>query len=91
MAWIKEIIQPNRVKLSYWELINVFYDHKAQISMFNYGGWVDEAAYTDGVDPVVVESMQIPAGQAPQLAQGAMAFGNAVIRGLDKFHGSKTV
>ncbi len=90
MAWIKEIINPsNKVQVPYWELINVHYNHRQQLSLFEYGGWYSKEAYDEGADAVIVETIEIPAGQAPELAAGALSFGTGVIRAQAKFAGSQ--
>lgn len=88
MAWIKSIQLENRTVASYWELIDVYYSHKSQVSTFQYGGWVDAQAYEEGAPPLLTERHTIPAGLAPQLAAGALAFGTSIIRALPQFAGS---
>jgi hypothetical protein len=91
MAWKKIITLPNRTVVEFWELLNVNYNHRSQKSEFIYGGWVDKAAYDDGIDPVIIESLFIDAGEAPELAAGALLFGSIKIRSQEKFEGSEDV
>lgn len=75
MSWEKSIVrEDNGAIASYWEVISVFYNHRTQNSELTVGGWVSEDAYTTGLEPLIVKSWNVPAGLAPDLSVGAVAF-----------------
>jgi hypothetical protein len=91
IAWIKPVVlEDTGITVEFWKLKTVNYDDDAQMSVFNYAGWVNAAAFLAGKAPVIHESHAIPAGLAPELAYGALNFGTAQIRSQAKFEGSIT-
>ncbi len=75
MSWVKAIKrEDNGAIATYWEVISVVYNHRDQLSQLVVGGWVDEQAYLDNLQPLMLKEWIIPAGLAPQLAAGAVAF-----------------
>lgn len=90
MGWIKAIEEESTgVSVSFWEVMSVQYDHRAQESVLQVGGWISKAAYEAGKAPVLTKSWVIPAGLAPQLAAGAVAFVTGYARGREEFAGSE--
>lgn len=81
IAWIKPVVvEETGVTVEFWKLRTVHYDDDAQMSTFYYSGWVNAAAFLANKAPVINDAYQIPAGEAPELAAGALNFGTAKIR-----------
>jgi hypothetical protein len=88
MGWIKEIEQTDTgLTVPFWEVISVFYNHRTQVSHLEVGGWVSKQAYDDGKIPIMTKSWQIPAGLAPELAAGAVAFVAGYAKAQPEFTG----
>lgn len=92
MAWKKQITIPkNGVVVEHFSLIDARYSHREQVTLFTYGGWVNKAAYDNNLDPVIMESVEFPSGEAPQLVAGVIEFAESKIRALEQFAGSENV
>lgn len=91
MAWIKNIEHPdNGAVATFWELIGVVYDHRAQTSVLTVGGWVSQEAYASK-EPLMVKRWEIPSGLAPELAAGAVAFVSGYAKQQSEFVGATDV
>lgn len=88
MAWLKEIArEDNAAVATYWEVISIYYDHAKQVSDLAVGGWVDQAAYDQGYQPLMTKNWVIPSGLAPELATGALAFVGGFAKNQPEFEG----
>lgn len=88
MAWIKSIArEDNGAVATYWEVISIYYDHSKETSDLAIGGWVDEEAYTNNLQPLMTKNWIIPAGLAPELAAGALAFVGGFAKNQEEFEG----
>lgn len=86
MAWIKEIEQTSTGAVAaFWEVIGIQYNHRTQISVLEIGGWVSEEHYSNNKSPLILKHWEIPAGLAPQLAAGALAFVSGYARAQPEF------
>lgn len=92
MAWIKSIKHPEHGAIAlYWEVMTVLYDHQAQSSTLQAGGWVTKQDYDDGMAPLMVRRWEIPSGLAPELAAGAVAFISGFAKQQPEFEGWQEV
>lgn len=92
MAILKQLIQEETgVNVSYWDTISIFYSKIDSISILVVGGWINQKAHKDGLDPVMTRRYELPSGLAPQLAAGADAFVKAYVKSLPEFEGSHDV
>lgn len=89
MGWIKSIAHETEAIAEYWEVVSIFYDHKAQTSNLAVCGWVSKAAYNANSPALISRNWNIPSGSAPKLAEGAVAFITAFARSQPEFHGSE--
>lgn len=88
MAWIKELEHNETGAIaSYWEVMSVHYDHRAQTSILVAGGWVSKVAYDGAKEPLLTKRWEIPAGLAPQLAAGAVSFVSGFAKAQPEFEG----
>jgi hypothetical protein len=75
MAWTKEIMAPDTgVVVQYREMLTIFYEHTKQMSTLRVGGWVNQEAFNQDREPVIIKTYFLPSGLAPQLADGAKNF-----------------
>lgn len=88
MAWVKSIArEDNGAVATYWEVISVFYSHSEQKSLLMAGGWVDQNAYENNLQPLMIKEWDIPSGAAPDLATGAVAFVSGFAKAQPEFEG----
>ena len=90
MAWKKLWTDPDTgVQADFWEYMSINHSQGAGQSEMKVGVWINEAAHTAKLQPVHVKVYVIPAGAAPTLAAGVLAFGNAYARAQPEFEGSE--
>ena len=86
MGWSKSIArEDNAAVATYWEVISIYYDHAKQVSDLAVGGWVDQAAYDQGYQPLMTKNWVIPSGLAPELATGAVTFVSTFVQAQEEF------
>lgn len=89
MAWVKSILREDlKISADYWEFISIHYKHREQMSEIILGGWPSQTHFEEGADPLLTRTYMVPAGQAPDLAAGALAFCTAYARSQEEFAGS---
>lgn len=92
MAWLKEMEhETNGSIATYWDVISIEYAHKIQKSIMKVGGWKDQAAYENDKVPIIIKTYEIEAGQAPELARGALAFVVNYVKQQEEFQGYSEV
>lgn len=92
MAWIKSILRPDlQISADYWDFISIHYKHREQMSEVIVGGWPTQAHFNSGADPLLTRTYMVPAGQAPELATGALQFCTTYARSQPEFEGSEEV
>ena len=92
MALKKQWTDPDTsVVGEYWEMVGINYDHRNQFSEIKIGLWVNKTAYDASKSPIKVQIYRLPAGAAPQLAQGAYNFSMGYAQTQAEFDGAEVV
>lgn len=92
MAWLKEIVDPNTGATAvFWEVMGISYNHRAQKSVLEVGGWISQEHYNNNKSPLMFKYWEIPSGLAPELAAGAVGFVTGFARAKPEFEESQDV
>lgn len=84
-------VEETGVVVGYWQEIELVYNMKSGYVVFTINGYVDQAAYEAGKQPVVSKFFEIPEGTQPELAAAGKAFLLSYVRALPEFEGSEDV
>ena len=84
-------VEETGVVVGYWQETELVYNMKSGYVVFTINGYVDQAAYESGKQPVVSKLFEITEGTQPELAAAGKAFLLSYVRALPEFEGSEDV
>lgn len=84
-------LEETNVVAGYWHEAELVYNMKSGYVVFTINGYVDQAAYEAGKQPVISKYFEIPEGTQPQLAAAGKAFLLGYVRALPEFDGSQDI
>ena len=75
MALIKKCILPSQIEIEYFKVDEMIFRPDSAIVEIGGRGYKSQAAFEAGASPAWIGRIEAATGSAPQLAAGAIAFG----------------